>query len=289
MQRYADLHANADGLAVAPVSGLRMMRAYKPSEPMRSIYRPLVCLILQGSKLITVAREERLFNAGQSAIVGIDAPVIGRIMQASRERPYLAVAIEIDLSMLHEIALKSPTAPTSEGPTTPLFVEDVDATILSCASRMMALIGHLEAEPLLRPAILLELHYWLLRSRHGPDIRNLAMPDGAARRIAPAIEHIQQGFRNQLSVEDLAQIAHMSPSSFHRHFRAVTSLSPLQFQKQLRLIEARRLMLSEGRSAGEAASAVGYVSVSHFTREYHRMFGAPPKRDTAYDPSRAGA
>lgn len=272
---------------MSPVKGLRMMRAYKPIGPIRSMYRPLVCLILQGSKQMTVGREERLFEAGQSAIVGIDVPVIGRITQASRERPYLAVAIEIDLSVLQDVVLHAPpVVALPERQATPLFVEDLDATIISCASRMVALIDHLEAEPLLRPAILLELHYWLLRSRHGQHIRNLVLPDGATHRIAASIERIRQDFRDELSIEKLAEMSHMSLSAFHRRFRALTSLSPLQFQKQLRLIEARRLMLSEGRNAGEAARMVGYGSASQFTREYHRMFGAPPKRDTAYDPSR---
>jgi AraC-like DNA-binding protein len=287
VHRYADLHADADGLVTSPVKGLRMMRLYKPSGPIRSMYRPLVCLILQGSKQMTIGRQARVFEAGQSVIVGIDVPVIGRITQATREQPYLAVAIEIDLPVLQEVVLQtSPAAFRPERQATPLFAEDLDATIIGCASRMVALIDHPEAESLLRPAILLELHYWLLRSRHGQAIRNLVLPDGAAHRIAASIERIRQGFRDELSVERLAEMSHMSASAFHRRFRALTSLSPLQFQKQLRLIEARRLMLSEGRGVGESARMVGYESASQFTREYHRMFGAPPKRDTACELSR---
>jgi AraC-like DNA-binding protein len=160
-------------------------------------------------------------------------------------------------------------------------VEPTDAETADAACRLMRLLERPEAVPVLREQLVREMHYWLLAGRHGPAIRHLCWPDGQVRRVARAVSVLRTEFARPLPVERLAAVAGMSPSSFHQHFRAVTSLSPLQFQKQLRLIEARRLMLSEGVTASSAAYAVGYQSVPQFTREYGRMFGSPPVRDTA--------
>ncbi|HEY0683007.1 MAG TPA: AraC family transcriptional regulator [Steroidobacter sp.] len=277
VRRYADQHSNADGLAITPVPGLRMMRVYKPSGPIRSMYRPLVCLVLQGAKQMTVGRTARTFTAGQAVIVAVDLPVIGRIVEATRSQPYLAVAIEVDMTIMQLIASQvAETRPTPEK-LSPLAIEQLDDDIVLCAERLMRLVDEPDAVPVLRPAVLQELHYWLLKSRYGPSLRALSFPQGNTQRILVAIEIIRKDFRKPIAVEELAAAANMSPSAFHRHFRAVTSLSPLQFQKQLRLIEARRLMLNERVTARRAAFQVGYESASQFTREYHRTFGAPPR------------
>ena len=161
--------------------------------------------------------------------------------------------------------------------------------VADVALRLMRLLERPEAVPLLHASLVRELHYWLLAGRHGAAIRRLGWPGSHAQRVARAVAVLRADFAQPLPVESLAALAGMSPSSFHQHFRAVTSLSPLQFQKQLRLIEARRLMLSEGASASSAAFAVGYESVPQFTREYGRLFGLPPVRDTqvARDRTRA--
>lgn len=154
-----------------------------------------------------------------------------------------------------------------------------DARVADCALRLMRLLKRPDAIPVLRPLVMRELHYWLLRGRHGAAIHGLARPDGRAHRIARAVAVLRGEFDLPLRVEHLAAMAGMSASTFHYHFRAVTSLSPIQFQKQLRLVEARRRMLGEGCPASRAAFAVGYGSVTQFTREYTRMFGLPPERD----------
>jgi len=154
-----------------------------------------------------------------------------------------------------------------------------DADVADAALRLMKLLDRPQAVPVLHAQLVREMHYWLLSGRHGPAIRRLAGPDGHAQRVARAVAVMRTDYMQPLPVERLAAAAGMSPSSFHQHFRAVTSLSPLQFQKQLRLIEARRLMLADGVSASSAAFAVGYESVSQFTREYGRMFGRPPATD----------
>jgi AraC-like DNA-binding protein len=249
------------------------------------MYRPLVCLVLQGAKQMIAGREERLFEAGQSIIIGIDLPVIGRIVEASREKPYLAIAVELDAAILHEMAARISDATEPPEPASPLITVRSDESLMNCATGLMHLLDRPDAAPLLQPALLQELHYWLLTSSHGPALRALTKQDSYAQRIAGAIEVIRKNYHKPISVEELASIARISTSAFRRRFKALTSLSPVQFQKHLRLIEARRLMRSEGMTATRAAHHVGYESVSQFTREYARMFGAPPRRDVSAPPS----
>jgi AraC-like DNA-binding protein len=279
VRAYGDRHANADGLAMPPVPGLRIMRKYEPSGPMRSMYRPLVCLVLQGAKLMAVGREQRLFRERQSVILGIDAPVIGQVVEASRHQPYLAVAIELDMEIMQGVALEIGATQASSESESTLFVETLDDTILNCAVRLMRLIDHPEAISVVRPAVLRELHYWLLTSTHGPNLRRLCLPNSHTERITRAINILRADFRKPITVERLASAADLGLTAFRRHFRALTSLSPNQFQKQLRLLEARRLMMTQGYGASRAAFEVGYSSASQFSRDYARMFGSPPRED----------
>lgn len=280
VRTYARDHANQDGLASTPVKGLRMMRVERPAGDLHSVYRPLVCFVLQGAKRMTVGNEEQVFRAGQSVIVAADMPVVGRIVEASREAPYLAVAVELDMPLLREVAVqignaRSPRSPEMQA----LFSNDTEGAMLDCVSRLMQLVDRPDAVPLLRPGVMRELHYWLLSGPHGPALRTLADPDGYAGRLAVAIAILTKEYRSRVPVERLAAAAAMSLTAFHKHFKAMTSLTPGQYQQRLRLIEARRLMLEEGLSASNAAFEVGYVSVSQFTREYGRLFKAPPKQD----------
>lgn len=276
---YAGRHANGDGLALTQVPGLRMMCVHAPSGPLHSIYRPLVCLILQGGKQMLVGAEERMVSRGQSVIVTADAPVNGRIVQASRSEPYLAIAVELDVALLRDIdaELGGPSEARSEIP--PVLVADLDAAALDCAMRLMRLLDRPEAIPILHPGISRELHYWLLSGPHGAALRALALPGSSASRLAAAIAILRKEYRSRIPISRLAKAAGMSLTAFHVQFKQLTSLTPHQFQKRLRLIEARRLMVHEGLSATRAAFEVGYESASQFTREYARTFGAPPRRD----------
>jgi len=277
---YAGRHANGDGLALTPVPGLRMMCVEAPAGELQSVYRPLVCLVLEGAKRLTVGREERVVTAGRSVIVSADMPVVGRIVQASRSEPYLAVAVELEMAVLRELAAQlGATRPQRPSELRTLFTEDTTASTLDCATRLMRLLDRPDATPLLRPGIVRELHYWLLSGPHGADLRALADPDCHSNRLAAAVAILRSDYRSRVPVERLASAAAMSLSAFHKHFKHMTSLTPGQYQKRLRLIEARRLMLDEGFSASNAAFEVGYESVSQFTREYGRLFRAPPKRD----------
>lgn len=279
LRTYAGRHANGDGLALTPVQGLRMMCLSSPRGTLHSIYRPLVCLVLQGTKHLTVGLEKRVVTAGQSVIVTADMPVAGRIVEASPAAPYLAIAVELEMSILRDVAMQSGDAHVQHSSrTSPVLTEDTDAEILNCASRLMRLLDRPDAIPLLRAPIMWELHYWLLSGPHGATLRALAAPESHATRLAKSIAILRQEYRSPVSVERLSKTAAMSLTAFHKHFKNTTSLTPGQFQKRLRLIEARRLMLDEGSSATNAALEVGYESVSQFTREYSRMFKMPPKR-----------
>jgi len=280
IRTYAADHANRDGLVHTPIEGLRMMCVYSPRAVLHSIYRPLVCLVLQGAKHMTVGLETRTISAEQTVIVTADMPVIGRIIEASASAPYLAIAIELEKSILREmIGQLGETDAHDVSRTSSLLVESTDAKVLDCAARLVQLLERPAAIPVLRPVILRELHYWLLVGERGAILRSLVAPENHANRLAAAVAVLRREYRLRLPIDRLAAAASMSASAFHRHFKQLTSLTPGQYQKRLRLIEARRLMLDEGFSASRAAFEVGYESVSQFTREYRRMFKMPPKRD----------
>jgi AraC-like DNA-binding protein len=279
VRTHARQHANADGLALTPVPGLRMMCLAEPRMALQSTYRPLVCLVLQGAKHMVVGTQERLLRPGQSIIVSADMPVRGRVIEASRARPYLAVAVEIDLKLLREIAVQLPgRAHPRVQPEGSSFVEPTTAPLLDCARRLMGLLQRPEAIPILRPGILRELHYWLLSGVHGRTLAGLVAPESHAARLSIAIGILREEYRAAISVERLASASAMGLTAFHRHFKKLTSLTPIQYQKRLRLIAARELLQSQGWQAGRSAFEVGYESISQFTREYRRLFGAPPKR-----------
>jgi len=280
VREYASRHADADGLARTPVPGLRMMCVETPHRVLHSTYKPLVCLVLQGAKQMTVGTHQQTFHQGQSVIVSADMPVAGRIVQASRTEPYLAVAVELDMSVLREIAIHLGSAPARPPrKSRVLFVDETHQAMRDCALRLMRLLDRPEAIPLLHPGIVRELHYWLLSGPHASALSALTLPESSASRLAAAIAILRKEYRSRIPVERLAAAAAMSLTAFHKHFKRMTSLTPGQFQKRLRLVEARHLIVNEGVTASRAALDVGYESISQFTREYGRMFGASPGRD----------
>lgn len=278
VRRHAETHADPAGISATPIPGLTTVRATAPSGLVYAISRPLVCLVLQGSKQVVMGTESFAFGAGDSLLITADVPTVSQITRASPAAPYLSLVYELEPAVIADLAVEMRAAPIAAG--TAVRVEPTDAEVADAALRLMKLFARPAAVPVLHESLVRELHYWLLAGRHGTAIRRLGWPDSHAQRIARAVSLLRKDFARPLRVEQLAAVAGMSPSSFHQHFRAVTSLSPLQFQKQLRLIEARRLMRAEGMTAGSAAFAVGYESVSQFTREYGRLFGLPPLRDT---------
>lgn len=277
VRRYTEAHAGPDGLAQTPIPGLTVIRAAAPGGLVHAVSRPLVCFVLQGRKQVATGTEIVAFGAGDSLLIAADVPIASQITHASRASPYLSLALDLDPRTIAELIGEMGPAAAAAGDR--LRVERTDEEAADAALRLMRLLERPASAAMLQAQLLRELHYWLLIGRHGAAIRRLAAPDGHAGRLARAVALLRAEFRRLLPVARLAAEAGMSPSSFHHHFRALTSLSPLQFQKQLRLIEARRLMTAEGVSASSAAFSVGYESVPQFTREYGRMFGAPPGKD----------
>jgi AraC-like DNA-binding protein len=277
VRRHAEAHADANGIAATPIPGLTTVRATAPSGLVYAISKPLVCQVVQGTKHVTMGKQGFTFSAGDSLLITADVPTVSQITRASIAAPYFSLVLELDLAVIADLSAEMHAVAVSDD--APVRVEPTDAEVADGALRLMRLLDRPTSVPVLQAQTVRELHYWLLAGRHGSAIRRLGGPDGSAQRIARAVAVLRAEFAKPLPVERLAAVAGMSASSFHQHFRAVTSLSPLKFQKHLRLIEARRLMLSEGLNASSAAFAVGYESVSQFTREYGRMFGLPPVRD----------
>ncbi len=280
VQAYASRNANCDGVAMTPVPGLMMKCVTSPGRNLHAVSRPMICLVLQGAKRMLVGREEQVFSAGQSLILGADLPTVSCVLRANSREPYLAIAIELEMSILRQLAAQlSHERPQAQPRARTLFTEDSEVAALDCASRLTRLIDRPEAIPLLRPGIVQELHYWLLSGQHGAALQSIADPTSYASRLGAALAILRAEYRSRIPVERLAAAAGMSLTAFHRHFKHMTSVTPGQYQKRLRLIEARRLMLEEGYSASSSAFDVGYESVSQFTREYRRLFQEPPKRD----------
>lgn len=277
VSRYAEAHADPAGTAQTPIPGLRTIRATAPSGLDYAISRPLVCLVLQGAKQVTMGNRALTFRAGDSLLITADVPTVSQITRASIAAPYFSLVLELEPAVVADLAVEMKAVPAADDDA--VRHAPTDTEVADSALRLMRLIERPASMPVLRAQLVREMHYWLLVGRHGAAIRRLGWPDGHRQRVARAVALLRAEFAQPLRIERLAAVAGMSPSSFHQHFRAVTSLSPLQFQKQLRLIEARRLMLSEGLPASGAAFAVGYESVPQFTREYGRMFGLPPIRE----------
>lgn len=276
-RRFAEAHADASGVARSPIDGLTIIRATSPSGLDYAISSPLVALVLQGSKAVTMGAQHFAFSAGESLLITADVPTISQITRASPEMPYFSLVFHIERPVIAELMAEMNVVTATNGG--PVQIEPTDAEVIDAALRLMRLIERPASIPVLGAQLKREMHYWLLAGRHGSAIRRLGLADSHAQRIGRAVALIRAEFKRPLPVDRLADAAGMSSSSFHQHFRAVTSLSPLQFQKQLRLIEARRLMLAEGLSASSAAFEVGYESVSQFTREYGRLLGLPPAKD----------
>ena len=279
VSRYADAHADMEGVARTPISGITLIRASRPSALQYAISKPLVALVVQGQKRVTMGSDVFDFGAGDSLVITADVPTISQVTSASVGKPYYSLVLDLDQALLTDLSVEMKLAPVADA--TLIRIEPTDAEVADAAQRLLHLLDRPASIPVLSAQLLREMHYWLLAGSHGSAIRRLGWPDGNIQRVAKAVALLRSDYAKQLPVEKLAGVAGMSVSSFHQHFRQVTSLSPLQFQKQLRLIEARRRMVSDGASASTAAYDVGYESVPQFTREYRRMFGIPPVRDVS--------
>jgi AraC-like DNA-binding protein len=274
---FALSNANEHGVASTPIPGLAVVRQTMPTALEYAINRPLVALVLQGRKRVIMGSKTFELRAGESLLITADVPTVSQITEANIAKPYVSIVFEIDAAVVTELVAEMGALPFLAD--APIRVDPTEGEVADAALRLLRLLDRPTTIPILQAQLLRELHFWLLSGQHGGAIRALGIPGSHAQRIARAVNLIRSQIAAPLRVEQLASAAGMGLSAFHEHFRAITSLTPLQFQKQLRLIEARRLMLSAGEPLSNAAYAVGYQSVPQFTREYGRLFGVTPARD----------
>jgi AraC-like DNA-binding protein len=277
--RYTDSQSG-DSPFMTAIDGLAVLRSDHPKPPSHMISRPALCIVAQGAKWATFGGQRLEYRAGQALVVGVETPSIGRVVEASPGKPCLVLAFELDLAIMRSVAEGLDNPPRASGkPGRGVFVSDFQGPLADCALRLVRLLDTPKAIPTLHSLIMREICYWLLTGPHGGEVARMALANSPSQRVISAMHSLRSRFRETVRIDDLAAIARMSTSAFHRQFKALTSLTPLQYQKQLRLLEARRLMVSRALNVEAAAFEVGYESPSQFNREYARMFGAPPKRD----------
>lgn len=271
-------HVPRTGMVSTPLPRLSLFRADRPTVPLPAVYDASLCLIAQGTKQVTLGEQSLIYDAAHYLLVSVDLPLVGHVIQADPNAPYLCCKIDIDHAALADLIMaEGSRAPKANLPALAVYRSDDD--LIDAACRLMRLLDRLDSIPALAPLIEREILYRLLTGPHGPALRYMAVADSHLNQVSRAIATIRAGFDQPLRIGDIAAAAGMSPSSLHEHFKAVTKMTPLEYQKQLRLQEARRLMLAGGKTAGSAGFAVGYESPSQFNREYARLFGAPPRRD----------
>lgn len=275
-------HAKDEGVHETAVPRLTLVRASQPTEPLHAVHKPSICMIAQGRKRLKLCENLMEYGAGSHLVASLDLPVVGHVCEASAEEPYLCLRLDLDLALLGTLVLEmnapiAQTAPSCRA----LGVAETPAALHDAAVRLVALLDRPQDIPFLAPLVERELLYLLLRGEHAGLLHQMLTPNHRLQNVNRAIGWIRNNFHRPFSIDQLAQEARMSSSSLHEHFRAMTNMSPLQYQKQLRLQEARRLILTEALDAASAGRRVGYDSPSQFSREYRRQFGAPPLADVS--------
>ncbi|AUW60368.1 AraC family transcriptional regulator [Sphingobium sp. SCG-1] len=278
LAQVIDRHIAKSGISPTAMPRLSLIRAAQPSIPTPAVYEASLCLIAQGSKRVSLGEHSVVYDASRYLLVSVDLPLVGHILEASAQTPYLCCKIDLDQAALAElIAAQGGGVPHGDRPVLAVYPSDPD--LIDAACRLVKLLDRQESIATLAPLIEREILYRLLTGPHGAVLRHIATAGSHLNQVTRAIAAIRKRYDTQLRIEDVAAEAGMSASSLHAHFKAVTRMTPLDYQKQLRLQEARRLMLTDGASAGSAGFAVGYESPSQFSREYRRLFGAPPRQD----------
>ncbi|WP_226876387.1 AraC family transcriptional regulator [Microbulbifer hainanensis] len=277
-----DSQCEGDGAQSTPLPGLSLARVTTPSHPLQTTYDAAVCVIAQGRKQAMLGDQRFEYGAGNYLLVSIDVPVTGQIVEASAKKPYLSLLLELDSDILGELILQAGSeAERAEQLHPSLAVANASPQLLDAATRLVRLLQTPEDLAALGKPTKQEIFYWLLKGRCGAQLRQISQSESKLQQVNRAVTWLKQHFRERVHADDLADIASMSASALYKHFRIITNMTPLQYQKQLRLQEARRLMLFDALDAGSASHAVGYESPSQFSREYSRLFGAPPMKDLA--------
>ncbi|MDY6923039.1 MAG: AraC family transcriptional regulator [Pseudomonadota bacterium] len=264
-----------EGVGPALLPGLQLIASTAVTEAQQLVYEPMLCIILEGAKNTTLGAETHAYRAGQYLVVSADLPVSGQVIEA----PYLAVGIPLDPAMIAELLVETGGAAPETAPARALAVSDMDADLIDTVTRLVRLANRPGEAAVLAPMIRRELMWRLLTGERADMVRQIGSAGGRLEQVRRAIRWLREHYAEPMRIERLAEVAGMSETSLHRHFKAVTAMSPLQYQKQVRLQEARNLLLSRGRDMAAIGFAVGYDSPSQFSREYSRLFGQPPGRD----------
>jgi AraC-like DNA-binding protein len=269
-----------DGLNTTAISALSLSRREAPTGPMSHMYEPSICLIAQGAKRVLLGDDTFVYDAHHFLVTSVDLPTVVQVVKASREKPCLSLMLKLDQREISQLMVDSNLPPPrAQESSRGMATGEVTLPLLAAFQRLIDLLAEPNDIAILAPIIQREILYRLLVSDQGARLRQMASTGSQSHQIARAIDWLKRNFTRSLRIDDLATQVNMSPSTFHHHFRTVTAMSPLQYQKWLRLNEARRLMLTQDSDAATAAFYVGYESPSQFSREYARLFGAPPLRD----------
>lgn len=271
--------SKGNGAHATEIDSLVFMRECNASTAIRGVSEPMLAIVVQGKKEGMLNEETYQYGVAQYLVVSVDLPLSGCVVEATPDQPYLGFKLKLDPAQLCDIIAQTNLSIGKQESVRGLFVSDAEPPLIDCAIRLTHLLETPQDIPFLAPMIIREIYYRLLMGEQGEAVRQIATSGSNMQRIAGVIKLIQADFTKPLRVEDLAEQANMSPASFHRHFKAVTSMSPLQYQKHLRLLRARQMMLAEDADASHTAYRVGYESPSQFSREYSRLFGAPPIQD----------
>lgn len=264
------------------IPGVTLIRASRGRHPRYVLHQPALCLVAQGAKRTVFGDTPFDYGAGEALIVSTTIPGVSRIRRATAGAPYLGVIIEFDVAILRDVYLDmAPPPAPSTASAHAAFVVKLDVRLRNCVLRGLGLLDTPEAIPALYPAFMRELCYWLLAGPVGMNVARIATGHGRSAHMLKAIQLLRDSFAEPLRIDVLAAAARLSRSAFHRQFKSLTGMTPLDYQKQLRLLEARHLLVSRDQKAEIVALRVGYQSASQFSREYARNFGLPPKRDMA--------
>ncbi|GGA37004.1 AraC family transcriptional regulator [Paenibacillus physcomitrellae] len=277
-----DQFSSGEGVNATDIPSLSCIRSSKITEPIYRVHEPALCIVAQGKKEVILAEERYLYGPSDYLVVSVDLPVSGQIIEASSDRPYLCFRLDFKPAQIVELLEESElrTIQLQLGSSRRgLFISQTSTSLIDAAIRLVRLLETPEDIKALAPMYTREILYRILKGRQGEMLKQIAVEGSGTYRIKEVIEQIKEHYAQPLRIEELAELANMSPSSLHRHFKEVTAMSPLQYQKRIRLQEARRLLLSDTPNAAEAAFQVGYDSPSHFSREYAKMFGLPPIAD----------
>lgn len=281
LARLIDRCSREEGAFATPIPRLHLIRVSRAMEPLHSVHEPAVCLIAQGSKQVLLGDRVFSYDSTRFLAVSVDVPIAGQVLGATAESPYLCMRLDLDRAALTALALEMgplhDEAPSDVG----LGISPVTPDLLDAAIRLVRLLETPRDIPILAPLAERELLYRLLAGDQGARLRRIAQTDGKLAQVNRAITWIKAHYKDAFSIDVLAREARMSASALHHHFKLVTAMSPLQYQKHMRLQEGRRLILAHAVDAAVAAHEVGYESPSQFSREYRRLFGAPPLRDVA--------